>query len=181
MVNPAKVARVIAGALLDRGILIDQNDISRVALIVELALRAESERTPPQWTAVSDGMPPERNAVLVQVSAHGVNPVTLCVGYWKQQSDGVLWVTPGVDRAGREVTHWIACLLQPLSAPGWPGTVAGGSMPSAPCLPSAQPPPEVVEAARHITAQDAGWKGYNVTNRASVTVAEWVLRAGGGR
>jgi hypothetical protein len=96
----------------------------------------------PKWNRVEDGLPTKGALVLVQVEAGGSHRESVFVGYWKQQSIGPMWVTPGADRwvgdvltgRMRRVTHWCACLPDPLEVPGWIGTHGPN-----PTLPSAKP------------------------------------------
>ena len=77
----------------------------------------------PEWIGVNEHLPPPGELVLAQLEAGGCFRETVAVAYWKQTSVGPMWVTPGHDRAnGRQVTHWSACLPNPINAPGWIGT-----------------------------------------------------------
>jgi hypothetical protein len=103
------------------------------------------------WVRVEDGMPEEDHLVLVQVEAGGYHRESVFVGYWKRQSNGPMWVTPGADRSlglgngHRAVTHWCACLPNPLEAPAWPGT--HGSNPTLPSAVYREPEASSVAAA----------------------------------
>lgn len=96
------------------------------------------------WVDARDALPPEKQLVLALLAQSDDSPgqpvewrglhACLLGAYWKRQSNGPMWVTPGAHmRLGRPITHWRACLPNPLEVPDWPGTSG-----EHPVLPSAQ-------------------------------------------
>lgn len=72
------------------------------------------------WIECSKGLPEQRKWVLCQIAEKplGGLPPAVAVGYWKKQSDGPLWIIPGI---GGFVTHWCD-FFENFTAPLWEGT-----------------------------------------------------------
>ena len=94
----------------------------------------------------SHKLPPERKAVLVQLSqVRGYGVGAVAVGYLRYAAgdkDCPFFVTPGVKRTNdyylpeipkedAEVTHWADCFGNHFECPGWPGTHQGSATRSA--------------------------------------------------
>ena len=67
-------------------------------------------------------LPKERRHVLVQIEALPESglPPSVCVGYLRRHSGRHnFFVTPGIDRGERPITHWCDCLGDNFTAPLW--------------------------------------------------------------